>query len=140
MFTSPQLDFANPHNINHFYRQFFKYDPNTFIGEGFKRTIQYESLITEQELLQKRNEFWETRTEGNWEKLKEVLNMDDENAKVALEEASIIMDGNNIQVAYDMFGNKYPFQMRIFIFNSNLCYQFTCILYTYQKRNLELRI
>ncbi|CAD8101599.1 unnamed protein product [Paramecium sonneborni] len=82
MFTQPQLDITHPHNINHYYSKFFQYHTNTFIAQGFKRTNQYQSLITEQQLLQKRNEFWETRIEGNqdiWQILRDVLNMDEGN-------------------------------------------------------------
>ena len=46
MFAQPEFDISHPHNINRHYELFFKYYPDTIIGEGFKRTNQYESLIS----------------------------------------------------------------------------------------------
>ncbi|CAK95088.1 unnamed protein product (macronuclear) [Paramecium tetraurelia] len=123
MFTTPELYLDHPFNINRYQNIFFKYHPNVIIGEGFKRTYSYESLITEQQLLKKRNEYWETQIIGDqevWIKLKQILDMDEESAKRHLEDANLTLVENSIQMVYDERGNRY--QIPIFAINLPVSY------------------
>ena len=49
------------------YFNFPEVDDDTYVGKGLKRMKGYVSSITKEELLRKREEFWQTRVEGNAE-------------------------------------------------------------------------
>jgi hypothetical protein len=49
---------------------------NKTVGEGIKKCPCWESLISEEELIKKRQEFWDTRVEGDknvWKTIKAVI-------------------------------------------------------------------
>jgi Ubiquitin-binding domain len=57
----------HPLNVNHKYTTYFKIVPEEFVGEGIKRTNKYTTRLSREEVIQKREEFWETRIEGRLE-------------------------------------------------------------------------
>ncbi len=88
-------------------------DNDTYIGTGIKRIKAYISKIPESELKKRRNEFWETRIEGNsdiWNFLREICenkDSDDSDIKAFLEVNDIIPYKNCINVTYDGKGFLY---------------------------------
>ena len=88
-------------------------DKETYIGTGIKRIKAYKSNIPEAELKKRRNEFWETRIEGNidtWNFLREICenkDSDDNDIKAFLEANDIITYKNSINVNYDAYGFLY---------------------------------
>jgi hypothetical protein len=58
---------------------------DVFVGTGIKKTKAYISDIPEEKLLKKREEYWETRTEGDteiWNILKMCCNEDMSESKI----------------------------------------------------------
>ncbi len=88
-------------------------DNDTYIGTGIKRIKAYISKIPESELKKRRNEFWETRIEGNsdiWNFLREICennDSDDKDCTAFLQANDIIPYKNCINVTYDGAGSLY---------------------------------
>ena len=88
-------------------------DNDTYIGSGIKRIKAYISNIPESELIKRRNEFWQTRIEGNsdtWNFLREICEnkeTDDSDIKAFLEANDIIPYKDCINVTYDAKGFLY---------------------------------
>ena len=88
-------------------------DEEKYIGTGIKKIKGYISNISEEELLKKRKEFWETRIEGNpetWNFLKEICenkDSDDNNILAYLQACDIVPYKSCINVTYDQNGFLY---------------------------------
>ncbi|CAD8184990.1 unnamed protein product [Paramecium octaurelia] len=130
MFTTPELNLDHPYNINHYHYLFLKCHPNIIIGEGFQRTNSYESLITEQQILKKRNEYWVIlqglfRDLNFWRSGGVVKNQNKfqiwmKNEMRHLEDANLTLVENSIQMVYDQCGNRY--WIPIFVINLPVSY------------------
>jgi len=62
------------------------------------------------DLIKKRNEFWETRVEGNvegWQALRSATEADDATAVAILNAVGLKLVNRSLQMAYDIQGNKY---------------------------------
>ena len=92
---------------------FHEVDEEKYIGTGIKKIKGYISNISEEELLKKRKEFWETRIEGNpetWNFLKEICenkDSDDNDILAYLQACDIVPYKSCINVTYDQNGFLY---------------------------------
>ncbi len=88
-------------------------DNDTYIGSGIKRIKAYISNIPESELIKRRNEFWQTRIEGNsdtWNFLKEICenkDSDDNDILAYLQACDVVPYKSCINVTYDQNGFLY---------------------------------
>ena len=72
----PTLSLEHQSNINSKYIHIMEIDKNSQTGQFIFKTQNYKSKIPKKELEKKRDEFWDTRTEGNktsWDALKRSL-------------------------------------------------------------------
>ena len=84
-----------------------------YVGNGLRRMKAFKSLVSKEELKQRREAFWGTRVEGNeqvWQFLKELCELpvgEDENIKPMLEANEITPLKNCLNVTYDRTGEVY---------------------------------
>jgi hypothetical protein len=107
---TPYLQIEHPHNINHKYTLFFTINRHETTGSGLRVTCKYTSKISMEEVLNKRDEYWDTRTEGRreaWQALKGAVEADDATCLAILQAAELKLVTNSLQLAYDLQGNKY---------------------------------
>jgi len=79
-------------------------------GSGCKTSPAWSATITRQQLENKREEFWRTRTTGRrhvWMAIKSAVEADHETAAVLLQMAGITMRNGNISLCEDTNGNVY---------------------------------
>lgn len=62
---APMLQLSNNFNINQKYEFLMEVLPTLKTGQGIFETVSYKSKVQNEQLLQKREEFWETRMDGN---------------------------------------------------------------------------
>ena len=95
------------------YFNFPEVDDDTYVGKGLKRMKGYVSSITKEELLRKREEFWQTRVEGNaetWQFLQRICEdpeFEHEDIQAYLSATGVIPYKDCINVTYDTFGGLY---------------------------------
>ena len=98
---------ANP-NFN-----FPEVEDEQYSGSGLKQMKGYISNISEEELLKKRKEFWETRIEGNKEiwaflhRICEEPEFKEQDVTEYLKAMEIVPYANCINVTYDSLGHLY---------------------------------
>lgn len=106
-------------NLNKQYKYLYNVLKNETVGQGIKKTPGYESKVPLDKILAKRQEFWETRVEGNketWNALKIACDGDDTSTAVAiLEAAGIKLILKTLQMSYDP--NGYRYDIPIFVIN-----------------------
>lgn len=108
----------NPVNLKGSVGKKYQELPNQYSGEGIKRTVAWQAVITPSELKAKRNEFWRSRTTGNrtcWMQLKQAIEADSATAGVLLEMAGIFPESGSIRLCYDSEGNTY--EIPVFVVN-----------------------
>ena len=84
--------------------------PETYVGEGIKRTQAFTIDLTEEKYEKWKNQFWETRCEGSdhiWKVLRNACQLDAKEAAKLLEDNKIMTDGNRMTYWYDMSGKGY---------------------------------
>lgn len=54
------FNIQHPLNVNHKYNNYFSLIPEKTVGQGIKKTHQYNSRLSKEEWLEKRREFWGT--------------------------------------------------------------------------------
>jgi hypothetical protein len=108
---APYLAIESPYNINHKYNHFFKIIRDQYVGDGLKKTLAYSSKITLEELNVKRNEYWETRVEGeekSWKALRLACEAPEgEDGIKAMIAAGLKLINKTLQLAFDKSGHKY---------------------------------
>lgn len=84
--------------------------PDSYVGEGIKRTQAFTIDLTEEQYDKWKKQFWETRWEGNehiWSILKKAVDMDAKEAAKLLEKNNITLEGNRMTYWYDQSGKGY---------------------------------
>jgi hypothetical protein len=61
------MNLTHPLNVNHKYTAFFTILENQYVGESIRKTNAYSTRLSREEWQRKKEEFWETRTEGKQE-------------------------------------------------------------------------
>lgn len=85
--------------------------PESYVGEGIKRTEAFTVELTEDQYLKWKDQFWETRVEGFewvWNLLREAVELDDKEAKELLTSKGIKPEGRlGLKMCYDETGKSY---------------------------------
>lgn len=84
--------------------------PDTYVGEGIKRTHAFTIELTESQYAHWKDQFWETRCEGRpevWEVLKRCWEVDHVEAAELIKENGIILQNNRLTFCYDSTGKSY---------------------------------
>ena len=95
------------------YFNFLEVNEDKYVGTGLKRMKCYISNISKNDLLKKRNEFWETRVEGNKEiwlflrRICEEPEFEQEDVSEYLNAMDLVPYENCINITYDAFGYLY---------------------------------
>lgn len=98
-----------PHNkqaVCHDYTE----SPDSFAGDGIKRTRAWQGTISNGQLREKREEFWRSRKEGNrdvWRCIRQAIEADHESAAVILDMNQITHENNSLSVCFDYTGFRY---------------------------------
>ena len=95
------------------YFNFPEVEGEVYVGEGLKKMKGYISQISKEEILKKREEFWQTRVEGNkdtWAFLQRICEdpeFEHEDIGAYLSATGIVPYKDCINVTYDTFGGLY---------------------------------
>lgn len=84
--------------------------PDTYVGEGIKRTHAYTVDLTEEQYEKWKDQFWQTRWEGSdeiWTILKRAWEMEHKEAAQLLKDNGINLHNNRITYWYDSTGKGY---------------------------------
>ena len=84
--------------------------PNQFSGLGVKRTAAWEAEITRLELMQERERFWSTRSDGSrsvWLLLRQAIEADHLSAAMILQAGHVSVQSGSMSVCVDSRGLKY---------------------------------
>lgn len=85
--------------------------PDSYVGEGIKRTEAFTIDLTEDQYAHWKEQFWETRVEGLewvWKVLKEAVELDQKEAKELLLNKGIKPDDRlGLKMSYDEKGRSY---------------------------------
>jgi hypothetical protein len=84
--------------------------PDTFAGDGIKRTKAWQGTISNGQLRERREEFWRSRKEGNrdiWRSIRQAIEADHESAPIILDMSQITHESNSLSVCYDSTGFRY---------------------------------
>ena len=79
-------------------------------GIGCKQTPSWETQFSAEEVAKKREEFWDTRVEGNlevWQVLRQALGEEPSQAESIINAAGLKMPGGLIMQVYDSLGQRY---------------------------------
>lgn len=84
--------------------------PDTFAGDGIKRTKAWQGTISNGQLRERREEFWRSRKEGDrdvWRCIRQAIEADHESAVVILDMNQITHQNDSLSVCYDNSGFRY---------------------------------
>lgn len=84
--------------------------PDSYVGEGIKRTQAFTIELTEEQYEKWKKQFWETRVEGSpaiWAILKRAVDLDHKEAAKLVEENNITLHHNRLTFCYDSTGKSY---------------------------------
>eukprot|EP01017_Pseudomicrothorax_dubius_P009376 TRINITY_DN1316_c0_g1_i4.p1 TRINITY_DN1316_c0_g1~~TRINITY_DN1316_c0_g1_i4.p1 ORF type:complete len:243 (+),score=37.22 TRINITY_DN1316_c0_g1_i4:73-801(+) len=127
---SPQDAFAallsldHPHNINHKFSNFCIVIRDKYVGSGIRKTYAYKTTLGKESLEQRREEYWETRVEGNevaWSALRLACELDDGSEMTILANVGLRLVANTLQMAYDSRGYRYD--VPIFCINDPIAFE-----------------
>ncbi|EWS73310.1 C2 domain protein (macronuclear) [Tetrahymena thermophila SB210] len=107
---APILNVNHPFNVNKKYESVSEIIRDQYTGTGIKKTHAYRTTLTKQELEKKRQEFWDTRTEGHlesWLALKQACTVEESEALAIVAAAGLKLVNRSLQITYDTDGHKY---------------------------------
>jgi hypothetical protein len=85
--------------------------PESYVGEGIRRTPAYTVELTEEQFKRWREQFWDTRVEGKpeiWEAIRQCCEAPDDATARALADANgLILENDLIKFCYDSTGASY---------------------------------
>lgn len=85
--------------------------PDSYVGEGIKRTEAFTIDLTEDQYFKWKDQFWETRCEGLewvWNIIKEAVDLDSKDAEAYLINKGVTIDPRKgIKMLYDDKGRSY---------------------------------
>ena len=85
-----------------------------YTNRGIKWTLAYQCKVSPEELNKWRNEFWETRTQGNkqvWEVLKSAVDATPEDAEAIIKAAGLNAHAGVMTLVFD--DQKFPYRVPI---------------------------
>lgn len=83
---------------------------DSYTGQGIKRTNAWEGTISNNQLRERREEFWRSRKTGLinvWSYIQQAVEADSESAMVMLNMNQIRIESNSLSVCYDFNGSRY---------------------------------
>lgn len=94
-------------------------------GLGCRRTPAWDCTVTQEELIRKREEFWDTRVEGDlecWKLLRMACEAaDSASAETIVHAGGLTLAQGTIQVCYDSTGRKY--ELPPYVINEPVCFR-----------------
>lgn len=84
--------------------------PDSYVGEGIKRTHAYTVELTEDQYDKWKKQFWETRCEGSshiWDVIRKACEVDNKEATKMLQDNNITLHNNRLTYCYDQTGKGY---------------------------------
>lgn len=84
--------------------------PDSYVGEGIKRTHAYTTDLTEEQYKKWKEQFWETRCEGSeavWEVLRKACELDHIDSAELIEKHGITLHAGKLTFWYDEKGMSY---------------------------------
>ncbi|KAM3138739.1 Ubiquitin domain-containing protein 2 [Paramecium bursaria] len=136
----PIFDMTHSNNINNKYRIIQKILPQN-VGRGIKKTQAFISLIKEEQLIQRRIEFWETRDKGQpecWALLKRIcqddIEGDSEKTFELLADQGLKIVEGSIQICFEQ---RNVYEIPIFCINNPLKFEAEPLSVKFQEQQIN---
>lgn len=84
--------------------------PDSYVGEGIKRTHAYTIDLTEEQYEKWKSQFWQTRCEGDpyiWDLLKQACELEHKAGAKLLKDNNVTLHNNRLTFCYDSTGKGY---------------------------------